>query len=365
MPSASGAGHSFTLGAGGNYQRTQPVSRGGLLLTTPAHAGEASLWGANLALMHTNYFWFGVLSKTTFGIAGQSSTSEPYEHVPEGTVRVSSTLPDGSASVKSLAFGGNSSLSSSFDQTMQLNNQLSWFSLDNKHTIKLTSSVARDAFSVDLTPSLLGSFAFNSLADLEAGRASSFTRTLAKNTRTGSQVAGAASLGDYWRPSPNVQVQYGVRVDANRFLSDPAFNQAVTDAFGLRNDAVPNRAYLSPRLGVQWYYGDSPKIAYAPGAARPPRAVIHAGVGVFQNMASSQLISSAAASTGLVNSTQTITCVGSAVPFPDWNGFITDASTIPTRCADGSTGSAFATSAPNVTLFDPRFRQPRSVACRG
>ena len=324
MPSASGAGHSFTVGGAGNLQRTRPVSAGGLLLTTPAHAGEVDLWGGNLAVVHTNYFWFGVLSKTTLGIAESGSSSTPYEHVPEGTVRVSSLLPDGSASVKSLSFGGNSQLSSSSNQTLQLNNQLSWFSADNQHTLKVTSSLARDAFTTDLTPSALGSFAFNSLADLEAGQPSSFTRTLAKNTRSGSQLTGAASLGDYWRPSPNVQVQYGVRVDANRFLSTPAFNQAVADTFGVRNDVVPNRAYVSPRVGLQWYYGSSPQVSYAPGSARPPHAVIHAGIGLFQNMAPAQLISSAVATTGLASSTQTVTCVGAAVPFPDWNAFLTD-----------------------------------------
>src|SRR5262249_28029219 len=51
-PSASGAGHSFTLSGAGNVQRTRPVSPGGLLLTTPAHAGEVNLWGGNLALVH-------------------------------------------------------------------------------------------------------------------------------------------------------------------------------------------------------------------------------------------------------------------------------------------------------------------------
>src|SRR5262249_45078751 len=34
---------------------------------------------------------------------------------------------------------------------------------------------------------------------------------------------------------------------------------------------------------------------------------------------------------------------------------------IPTRCADGSDGSVFATAAPNVSLFDPAFRQARSL----
>src|SRR5262249_17413353 len=112
-------------------------------------------------------------------------------------------------------------------------------------------------------------------------------------------------------------------------------------------------------------YGDSPKISYAPGSARPPRAVIHAGVGVFQNMATSQLISTAVASTGLSSSTRTVTCVGAAVPFPDWTAFLADPSTIPSPCPDGSTGSVFATSAPSVTLFDSRFRQPQSVRAAG
>ena len=89
--------------------------------------------------------------------------------------------------------------------------------------------------------------------------------------------------------------------------------------------------------------------------------MIHAGVGLFQNMASSQLISPAVAATGLSSSTQTVTCVGAAVPFPDWNSFLTDPGTIPTHCADGTTGSAFATASPNVTLFDGRYRQPRSL----
>lgn len=361
MPSASGAGHSFTLGAAGNYQRSQPVSRGGLLLTTPAHGGESDFWGVNAAVTHTNYFWFGVLTKSTLGVAATGNSSDPYEQVPEGTVRVNSVLPDGSSSVRSLMFGGNSQLSSLSNQAVQASNQLSWYSLDNKHTLKLTSNLAYDAFATDVTPSLLGSFAFNSLADLEAGKPSSFTRTLSKNTQSGNQLAGGASLGDYWRPSPNLQVQYGVRVDANRFLSAPARNQSLFDTLGVRNDVVPNRAYVSPRIGLQWYYGSSPQISYAPGSARPPRAVIHAGVGVFQNMASSQLIGPAVSSTGLPSSTQSITCVGAAVPFPDWESFLTKSGSIPTRCADGSTGTVFSTSAPGVTLFDPRFRQPRSL----
>ncbi len=361
MPSASGSGHSFTIGGAGNFQRTQPVSFGGLLLGTPAHGGEVSFWGANGVVVHTNYFWFGVLSKTTLGLAASGLRVTPFDQLPEGNVRVASALPDGATSIKSLFFGGSPFESSQLNRAIQLSNQLSWYSLDNTHTIKLTSSMQRDGFETDVGQSLLGTFSYNSLADLEANRPASFARTLGETTRSGRQIVGALSLGDYWRPAPNLQVQYGVRADANRFLNGPAVNSEIARTFGVANDVVPNRVYLSPRIGLQWYYGESPQVAYAPGAARPPRAVIHAGAGVFQNVASSQLIGNAVAATGLPNAAQSIACVGPATPTPDWSAFLTSPSAIPARCADGSDGTVFSSAAPNVTLFDPRFRQARSL----
>jgi hypothetical protein len=361
MPSASGTGHSFTLGAAGNYQRTGPVDRGGSLLATPGHADQTTFWGVNGALTHMNYFGFGVLSKTTFGVAARSTSTLPFEDVPEGIVRVTSALPDGGSSVRALSFGGNAIRSSSRSQGFQLNNQLTWFSLDNAHTIRVTSSVAEDAFETDLGQRLAGTFAFNSLADLAANTAASFTRTLSSSTQSGRQLVGNASIGDYWRPTPEIQVQYGVRADANRFVTRPALNADVANALGVNNGVVPNGIYFSPRAGMQWAIGKASEIQYAPGSARPPRAMVHAGAGVFQNMAPATLLAPAMSTTGLPSSTQSITCVGSAVPFPQWRAFVDDASSVPSSCADGSSGSAYATTSPAVRMFDPHFRQPRSV----
>ena len=87
--------------------------------------------------------------------------------------------------------------------------------------------------------------------------AGEFSRTLSTTKQSGSQLAGSVSVGDYWRPDRTLQVQYGIRVDANRFLSTPATNPALDAAFGLRTDRLPNRVYLSPRIGLQWSYGKS------------------------------------------------------------------------------------------------------------
>jgi len=361
MPSASGTGHSFTVGAAGDVRRSRPVDRGTLLLTTPSHADKTTFWGANASLVHTNYFWFGVLSKTTLGIAAQSAAVDPFEAIPEGAVRVTSILPDGGSSVRTLSFGGNAVRSTTSSRTVQINNQLSWFSLDNTHTIRLSSTVARDQFSSELGQGLNGTYQFNSLADLDAGVPASFTRTLSSARQTGRQIVSALSVGDYWRPLPEMQVQYGVRFDGNHFFTTPASNPAVTAAFGLPNDELPSRVYVSPRIGMQWAYGKSPQIAYAPGAARPPQAVIHAGIGVFQNVAPSQFAAAAMSTTGLPSSMRTVSCVGAAVPAANWNGFLADPASIPSACADGSAGTVFGAVSPNVTLFTPGFQEPRAL----
>lgn len=364
MPSASGAGHSFTVGLAADVRRTRPIDRGSLVLATPGHADATTFWGANASVVHTNYFWFGVLTKTTLGFGGQGTTSSPYERLPEGIVSVASALPDGGgngSSVQSLSFGGNELTTATANRTLQITNQLSWFSLDNAHTIRLTSSVSHDTFRSDVGQDLLGTYRYNSLADLAANSPASFTRTLTSTTQSGGQVVGALSLGDYWRPTPDVQVQYGVRADGNRFSALPTVNPEVQSTFGVPNDRLPSDAYVSPRMGVQWAYGRSSEVAYVPGAARAPRAVIHAGVGVFQNVAPSPFVATAMSATGLPASSQSISCVGSAVPFPEWNSFLTDPSTVPTRCADGSSGTVYATGAPNVTLFAPGFREPKAV----
>jgi len=51
-----------------------------------------------------------------------------------------------------------------------------------------------------------GSFSFNSLNDLQARGAATYDRTLVASERTGSQVTAAFSLGDFWRPKPDLQV---------------------------------------------------------------------------------------------------------------------------------------------------------------
>ncbi len=364
-PSASGTGHAFTLSSTGSYNQTRPTlggpGVGSLLTTVPGRTNDNTAWLANGTLSHSNYFGFGILSRSSFGVSLQEARSQPRLLFPSGTVRVNSQLDDGSASVRNLSFGGGPFPLHQSARIVALSNQLLWYSIDSKHTIKLTSNLSWEQQVTDAGSNLLGTFQFNSLADLEAGRPALYTRTLNNVVGVAGQLSGGVSLGDAWRPTRDVQVQYGVRVDGNAFLHRPEANAVLRRELGIDNSAVPNRVAVSPRVGVQWTYGTSPQVVFAPGAARPPRAVIHAGVGLFQNVGPATLIAGPLANTGLVRSTQSVACIGAAAPSPAWERYLGDAATVPGACADGSLSNVFSQTQPSVFAFDPRFRQPRSL----
>ena len=361
-PSNNGTGDMFTFGVLGNYNKSSQVGAGGnAILTVPSHNGETSRWVGQLSVKQSKYIWNSFLSTTNFGAMFQGTDNAPYLRSPNGTVRINSMLPDGSAAVRVLSFGGNPTLDlSSRSRRLEGNNELIWYAGNNRHSVKLTTAANYEQFTTDQSSNLYGTFNFNSLADLQARQAASYSRTLSAPIRNGSQAVGAMSIGDSWLVKTGMQVQYGFRVDANKFLNTPDANPLVEQKLGIKNSEVPSNIYVSPRLGFQWYYGNASQIAFIPGAARPPRALIQGGVGMFQNLQGAALVSGAVNNTGLASSTQQISCIGSATPLASWESYNASFANIPSACADGSNGTVFSNAAPGVSLFSPGFQQPRA-----
>lgn len=359
-PPSSTSGQAFNVAFNGSWNKTSPI--GGGVTSLPATSGDRTNWNGGLMARHNSYFGFGVLEETSVGVSGSHSYGTPYLSLPSGVVLVNSIFADGTSGVTSLAFGGNQSLATSQSaNSVDVTNQLSWFSASNKHRLKLTSELRRDAYSSNQTTNLLGTYFYNSLNDLATDQPASFRRQLAPRLSGASQLVAALSLGDAWRPTNNLQVQYGVRLDGNQFLVDPVLNPDVESTFGVRNDHAPNHVYASPRLGFSWAYGTAPQIAGFEGAARGPRAVVRGGVGFFQNVPSAMQIGQAIDNTGLPSAVQQLDCVGPATPVPDWASYASGQSPIPATCADGTSGTVFANSTPNVFLFAKDFAAPRSV----
>ena len=359
-PPSSSSGQTFNLTFNGFWNRQTPT--GALSTEVPAHGGDRTSLNGGVQLNHTAYVKSVVLSESTIGVNGNRNYGSPYTDLPSASVLVNSTFPDGTNSVRTLAFGGSPSLSSrSTSLGIAASNQLSWFSRSNKHRLKLTTELRQDAYDQEQTNNLLGSFYYNSLADVATNQPASFTRSLLPRTQSGSRSALGLSLGDSYKRTSNLQIQYGMRVDADHFSSSPTYNPAVEQLFGVRNDVTPNDIYVSPRLGFSWTYGKAVQISAFEGAARAPRAVVRGGVGVFQSISSASLLGSAISNTGLASAVQQLACVGAATPIPDWSAYATDPASIPTTCADGTTGSVFSNTSPNVTLFAKDFSAPRSV----
>lgn len=386
VPQNSARGNTYSLALSGNFTRTAPVGSGGgggggfggggggggfggfggfggTGLFTPSRDGTRLNYGVSAQGRHSGLLGVGsVFTETTVGVSTSANSADPFTLIPAGSVRVNSAFPDGSGAVRTLQFGGAPNLNTAgANTTLAGNNTLSWFSGDNRHRVKLTTELRRDSYWTDFTFNQLGTFSYNNLADLEANRPASFTRQLVARRRAGSQLVGAMSLGDAWRPSTNLQVQYGVRVDGNRYTGGPQANPAVQAAFGLRNDEVPNRLYVSPRVGFSWTYGQADQLALLPGMVRAPRAVLRGGVGVFQNTPGTQLLQNAIDNTGLPSSLQQLTCQGGATPVPDWVAYAAGTGNVPGACVDGTAGTVFANSTPNVTLFSPDYFAQRSL----
>jgi hypothetical protein len=359
-PPSSTSGQALNVSFNGSWAKQTPSS----IFPTelPAHSGDRTNWRGGVQARQNMYFGVGILSETSLGVSASRAWGSPYLALPGGQVRVNSDFADGTSGVQNLVFGGSQSLNSTqTTNSVGLLNQMSWFSTNNKHRLKLTTELRRDGSVLQQASNTLGTFSFNSLSDLQNELPSSFTRQLGFHERDVSQLVGGLSLGDSWRKTKNLQIQYGLRADGNRFLNSPGLNSDIESIFSVRNDAVPNKFYLSPRAGFSWTYGQAPQVAGFEGASRGPRAVVRGGIGVFQNTPSTGLVGTALDNTGLSTGVQQITCIGAATPIPDWAAYASNSALIPTQCADGTTGSVFSNAAPNVALFAKDYQAPRSV----
>ena len=350
------SGRAMNLTFNGGWTRQSPA--GGSATEVPAFGGDRTSWRFGTQARHSS-FLKSVLSETSVGLNGSKNYGTPYLSLPAGRVRVNSTFPDGTNGVQMLSFGGNPSMdmtTSSFGAAFR--NELSWFSANNKHRLRLASDLRYEDQDQLLALNTLGTFTYNSLADLQANAPASFTRQLTPRTRDIRQVVAGVSLGDSYRRTDNLQITYGLRVDGSKYLTAPRRNLSIDTIFGLRNDAVPDRVYLSPRVGFSWRYGSAAQIASFKGAARGPRAILRGGIGLFQNVPDVGTIGSALDNTGLPDAAQQVTCVGAATPGHDWSAY-NDPSMIPTQCLGGST--PFANVAPNVTVFSDNYNASRSL----
>ena len=326
----------------------------------PSSAGASTTSGAGIAATLTSNFESGLINELRTYYSRDNNHSEGYLSLPAGRVRISSPLAVGAQALSVLSFGGNPG----FPQTgssslLEAADEISYLSKGRAHRIRLGSLFDLNTFRQNVASNRLGSFTYNSLHSFLSDTADSYSRTLSSRERAGKTLAGALYLGDTWRPNRQIQIVYGLRAEGTRIDNAPALNSDIESKFGLRTNNFPSEIHVSPRAGFS--VNLTPPNPNDPFAQFQPAFLLRGGFGEFRAKTPTGLFTSAAGATGLADAEQQVSCIGPAVPSPDWQSYIADPNSAPTACRSrGSVPPNFAAVRPAVTLFAPDFEAPRS-----
>ncbi|HXD23411.1 MAG TPA: carboxypeptidase-like regulatory domain-containing protein, partial [Gemmatimonadaceae bacterium] len=181
-------------------------------LSVPAHGGDTKSLGGGLMASLSSQFDVGIINELRFYASEANNSSDPFLVMPQGAVRVTSSLPDSLSGISNLVFGGNAGLPTSTEsRQLEITNEASLFKAGSAHRWKLGFFGNITTFNNDNNTNQLGSWSYNSLTDFDNNNPSEFTRTLTPTVNTGDTENGAIYLGDAWRVSRAVQLTYGLR----------------------------------------------------------------------------------------------------------------------------------------------------------
>ncbi len=314
---------------------------------------------------YSAYFGPDYLAFARSGVTYAHNQSSPYLALPGAEVLVRSDFAGDDGGVSPLLFGGASGSGTDVKQeSWETSADLQFFAKGTpRHRVKVSGDVRLDHYDQDNTANRLGSFLYNSLGDVAANTPSSFSRVLNAPRTRGGEWNGFLAASDLYRATPAWQFLYGARLEGNAFTASPAYNPQVDSLFGARTDEAPQSIHVSPRFGFTYNRSGQVRMAvignpvgrFTSGSS----GVLRGGVGEFRSLTAPALLSGATAATGLPNGLARISCIGGAVPAPDWAAYAANSAAIPTTCKDGTTGN-FSDAAPAVQLLAPGYSPPRS-----
>lgn len=306
-----------------------------------------------------------VLTETRLAGSQVQSHVRPYGKLPAANVLVRSPTVGSDTDITGLTLGGSSTmLSDATTWTTEGSNLTMWNAGGRRHRFKAFIWGRADGLNDEGISNGLGTFTFNSIGDLQAGTASSFSRALLQPPREGRVWNAAAAFAHQFAPSRYFSLIYGARLESDGFLGSPRKNRALEQALGVKSGAAPSRLNLSPRFGFSYTYnhdktnGNRMTVSNIGRFYRTPTGSIRGGIGEFRDLLQPAILAAADAATGLPGATSNLYCVGSETPAVDWARFGSEASTIPSQCLNGS--GPLAESTPSVTMMDPSYDVPRS-----
>ncbi|MGD9524618.1 MAG: carboxypeptidase regulatory-like domain-containing protein [Gemmatimonadales bacterium] len=340
--------HTFTFRGDLRLNHQEPNRIGTTSLAQVGGTTEGNGGGVSVGVF--SRLGVSVTNEFRAGYTSDKTTSTPFLYAPSGRVQNVSDLGDGTFASSVLGFGGNSGLpQETTNRGIELTEEVSFFSPTAAHRYRLGLLFNTQDFSQDVTTNRFGTYTYNSLEDFAANTPAQFTRTLSPTIRDGRSNNTAIYLSDVWRPSSNLQLTLGGRLEHSWFGGAPARNDAAAEAFGIATDVLPTETYFTPRLGFSYSIAAAEQRGQSQRGFAPPTLTIRGGVGLFRGTMPSTIPGTAQAQSGLLNTESQLICVGDAVPLPDWSAIGGSTDAIPTAC-DGPATPANR-GVPNITTY--------------
>ena len=182
---------------GADYTETSAGSLSPTVL--PATTGKNVNGGGFLQGLYSRYFgtYGSYINETATAFSYRDTRGTPYLALPSGNVLIASSVAGSDPTIGSLSFGGNSALArDTRTWSWEINNQTNFLVHDNlSFPGKLYFQSRYEHYDQSLAANRLGSFSFNSLADVADNTPSAFSRMLNMPDRSGGEWIGAGGGG--------------------------------------------------------------------------------------------------------------------------------------------------------------------------
>ncbi len=336
-------------------------------LAAPAAGGKSEQKTLGMQFLQSQYIGKGyfTLMQNRFAASRVTDRTSPYLTMPGATVLARSASDVATSDIVPLSLGGNPFLAVDDSRwTLEGGNDMVWNAQGRQHRFKTSIWGRGDGLTQEGMPNALGSYTYNSIADLAANKPASYTRTLQQPTREASAYNAAGAFAHQWNPNRFFSLLYGARLEGSWFGNAPPKNSALEQSLGVETGVAPSNLHVSPRAGFSYTYsrsrsnGNGQMQTNVGSWYRNTMGIVRGGIGEFRDLYKPGTLADAMANAGLAGSTIALTCVGAAVPVPDWNALASGSASSPSTCANG--GGSLAERAPSVTLVDPKFDVPRS-----
>ena len=189
-----------------------------------------------------------------------------------------------------------------------------------------------------------GSYRFSSIANFDAGLAQQFDHSFSATSDPKQAAKFKVNqvgfyVGDLFRATPRLTLNYGIRVDAPMFPDAPTANPAAKAAFGFGTDVTPSSTMISPRFGFNYDIG---------GAGKQQ---LRGMAGIFAGRTPYVWLSNQYGNTGIE-----FTRIGASFNVNNRIPFVANPNSQP-RTVTGATGNSFTN---EVDFVDPDYKYPQS-----